>query len=135
MSDILVPVAAGELIDKLTILQLKLRNITDPSRLTNVQREYDALSAVAGKAIAQSAELDALTEELQTVNGHLWDVEDDIRACEARGDFGPAFVELARSVYRLNDRRADIKRRINVHTGSQLVEEKSYASWKAGNHG
>jgi hypothetical protein len=124
------PVAAGELIDKITILEIKKDRIKDAVKVGNVVHELEALRAVARDLNLSSAspeELTRLTVELRSVNEALWDVEDEIRLCEGRGDFGPRFVELARSVYRHNDRRAALKRQLNELLGSALVEEKSYA--------
>lgn len=129
MTEIMVPVSAGELLDKITILRLKSERIGDAARLVNVRRELELLEHVAAQSLAASAELDRLISDLQGVNARLWEIEDDIRECEARGDFGPAFVELARAVYITNDRRSGIKRQINLLLGSALVEEKSYAGY------
>jgi hypothetical protein len=125
--DILVPISVGELMDKITILEIKSERIKNPSQLENIARELSALRAVR---IGEIARLDVLSAELKRVNARLWDVEDDIRDCDARGDFGDAFVELARAVYRLNDERARIKKAINVASGSRLQEEKSYKSFQ-----
>lgn len=126
-----VPVSAGELIDKLTILELKLARIADAGARANVAREHAALSGVAA-TLPEAPGLAVLRADLAAVNARLWDIEDAIRGHEARGDFGPGFVSLARSVYRENDRRAALKRRINTALGSELVEEKSYADWGGG---
>jgi hypothetical protein len=123
-----VEVSAGELIDKITILQIKSERIADPAKLANVRRELAVLAAVRDREVAPSAELAGLADELRQLNEALWQVEDDIRDCERRQDFGPRFVELARSVYRHNDRRSALKRRINDLLGSRLIEEKSYPS-------
>ncbi|MBT8410744.1 MAG: hypothetical protein KJP02_02960 [Octadecabacter sp.] len=123
---ILVPTAPGELIDKLTILQLKSERITDAAKVANVRVEMVALMETADRHIAKSAELDALWEDLYRINADLWVIEDDIRACEAAKDFGAEFVRLARAVYVTNDRRADVKKKINLLLGSALIEEKSY---------
>lgn len=128
MTDIMVPIAPGELIDKLTILRLKAELIADPSKRANVIVEQTALQAVADSALPESADLVALWEGLYQINAALWQIEDDIRACEANDDFGPEFIRLARAVYRTNDKRADIKKEINLLLGSALVEEKSYVS-------
>jgi hypothetical protein len=125
---ILVPVSAGELLDKIAILRIKAARIADPARLANIRRELEALEAVAAREVAPDPALDPLLAELRAVNEALWDIEDAIRDRDAAGDFGPAFVALAQSVYRRNDRRAAIKRAINDLTGSALVEEKSYAA-------
>jgi hypothetical protein len=132
MDDILVPTSPGELIDKLTILRLKSERIADPARLANVRHEKAVLDAAARAHLPDSAELAALWEELYRINAALWQIEDDIRDCERGGDFGPRFIELARSVYRTNDRRAAVKKRINEALGSALVEEKSYADYEGG---
>jgi Family of unknown function (DUF6165) len=125
MSAILIPVSAGELVDKITILRVKAERI-DAAKRANVQKELALLEAVASERLAASPVLDGLIAELFAVNAALWDIEEGKRDCERRGDFGPGFVELARAVYRENDRRAAIKRRINDLTGSEIVEEKSY---------
>lgn len=122
----IIEVAAGELIDKITILEIKTERIADAAKLANVRAELETLNASRDAALATSPELDRLTAELKSVNRRLWVIEDDIRDCERAGDFGPRFIQLARSVYRTNDVRADLKRRINLLLGSRLVEEKSY---------
>ena len=126
---ITVEVAPGELIDKITILEIKLERMTDAAKLANVRIERDTLVAARDAAVPASSDLDALTAELKTINESLWEIEDDIRACERGKDFGARFVELARSVYFTNDRRSDVKRKINALLGSRLVEEKSYAAY------
>jgi hypothetical protein len=126
MTDLLVPVSAGELLDKIAILRIKAERISDQSKVENVKRELSALESVAARAIHGSPALSALESDLKTVNEALWEIEDDIRERDAQGDFGPDFVRLAQAVYRTNDRRAAIKRNINRLTGSALVEEKSY---------
>jgi hypothetical protein len=122
---ILIPVSAGELVDKITILKVKAARI-DAAKRPNVTKELELLEAVAARELQNVPGLAALTAELEAVNAALWDVEDGKRDCERRKDFGPAFVELARKVYQENDRRAAIKRRINEAAGSDLMEEKSY---------
>ncbi len=124
------PVSWGELIDKITILEIKARRLTAPAALANVQRELAALRAVEAQ-LTPDPELASLKAELTRVNTALWEIEDDIREKEAASDFGPAFVELARAVYRTNDLRAALKRDINRVTGSELVEEKSYSGYGA----
>jgi hypothetical protein len=118
-----VPVSWGELIDKITILEIKAERLTDPAALANVRRE---LAALAPHAPAADARLPALRAALSEVNAALWDIEDRIREKEAVADFGADFVELARAVYRQNDRRAALKRQISLALGSDLIEEKSY---------
>jgi tetratricopeptide (TPR) repeat protein len=124
-----IEVAPGELIDKITILQIKDQRIHDPAKLTNVRTELATLVAARDNAIDPSRELDELTAALKQVNEALWQIEDEIRVCERQNDFGPRFIELARAVYHENDRRAALKRQINDLLGSRLIEEKSYVSY------
>lgn len=126
---ITVPVSVGEVVDKFTILEIKSERISDSEKLRNVANELDALRPLVSGGVFDSAELVALTDGLRAVNGELWDIEDDIRAEEAAGRFGERFIELARAVYVTNDRRAELKKKINLATGSQLVEEKSYEDY------
>ena len=121
-----IEIAPGELIDKITILEIKTERIADPAKLANVRIELDTLAKSRDAALAPSETLIDLTAALKTVNEALWEIEDDIRDCERTNDFGPKFIELARSVYITNDKRAALKRDINAHLGSELVEEKSY---------
>ena len=123
---LLVPISVGELLDKISILEIKAAAIGDPAKQANVRRELAALEAVRTREVAAFPELPALYAELKSVNQALWRIEDEIRDCERGGEFGQRFIELARDVYRINDRRAVLKRRINELTGSDLVEEKSY---------
>lgn len=123
-----VPVSAGEVIDKITILEIKAARLADPDQRGNAATELAALTDAAA-AIPASEALQALRRDLRAVNETLWQIEDDIRGCERDGDFGPRFVDLARSVYRTNDRRAALKRAINLLTGSVLIEEKSYKAY------
>ena len=129
MSVILIPGSPGELIDKITILEIKFEKILDVSKRMNVGRELEALSISLEQNIIISTELAALKLNLKKVNEVLWDIEDDIRSCERKTDFGPIFVKLARSVYFQNDRRAALKKEINVRLGSDIIEEKSYAKY------
>jgi hypothetical protein len=124
-----VPISTGELLDKISILEIKLDRIADRAKQENVSRELTLLMDVR-RALPQSSKLDSLAADLKSVNESLWDVEDAIRDCERRHEFGPAFIELARSVYRHNDRRAAIKRQINELLGSRLIEEKAYAPYE-----
>lgn len=130
MTYVLVPTAPAELIDKLTILRLKTENISDPAKLANVRHEKAVLEKIAHEAIAPSDALTGLWNELYRINGDLWAIEDDLRACEARGDFGAGFIGLARAVYVTNDDRARVKKAINLLLGSDLIEEKSYTAYK-----
>ena len=126
MDDILVPTAPGELIDKLTILRLKSERISDAAKLTNVAHERKVLQDIADQTLPESKKLGLLWETLYQINASLWVIEDDIRECEARHDFGAEFIRLARAVYQTNDRRAAVKKQINLLLGSAIVEEKSY---------
>ena len=125
---ILSPTSLGELVDKLTILEIKSDRISDQDKLRNITKELDALSNTLSDAVPleRRAELESFQIELKSVNLKLWIIEDEIRNCERTKDFGATFIELARSVYFTNDLRADIKKRINLRFGSSLVEEKSY---------
>jgi hypothetical protein len=124
-----VPVSWGELVDKITILQIKSDRMTDAGKLANVRKELTLLTGKLGDHAAV-AEVSRLTKELYDVNAALWDIEDHIRDCENAGDFGEKFVTLARSVYITNDKRSELKREINAVLGSELVEEKSYQKYK-----
>lgn len=123
----LAPVSWGELLDKITILEIKVARIAAAPARANVARELSLLQAIAAPALAR-ADLAPPLEQLRRVNAALWNIEDAIRLKEAQQDFGAGFVALARSVYRTNDERAAIKRSINNLLGSALVEEKSYAA-------
>jgi hypothetical protein len=124
---ILVEVGAGELLDKITILEIKGQRFKDADKLAHVRRELAALSEARERSLGGLA-LEDLEAELKTLNEQLWDVEEDLRRLEAAGEFGDRFVALARSVYHQNDRRAEVKRAINERTGSRLVEQKSYST-------
>jgi tetratricopeptide (TPR) repeat protein len=123
---LLVEVSAGELLDKITILQIKKDRLKKPEQLRSVQAELAVLTAAWERAVRRTAELEQLTAELRAVNEALWEVEDALRDCERAQDFGEHFVELARRVYRTNDRRSALKRQVNDLLGSRLREEKSY---------
>jgi hypothetical protein len=123
---ILLEVGPGELIDKITILQIKSERMTDAAKLKNVRYELDVLEKARRENMPETAELTKLHAELKAINESLWVIEDDIRDCEGQKDFGPKFIELARAVYITNDKRAAVKKQINILTGSAIVEEKSY---------
>lgn len=128
-----IEVSNGEIIDKYTILEIKLSEIKDEQKLKNVQHEYDVLTPNVEQiydACKDKNELKKLHNDLLDVNKKLWKIEDDIRECERANDFGQTFVDLARAVYYTNDDRSDVKKEINVFTGSDLVEEKSYEDYK-----
>lgn len=124
-----VEVSPGELIDKITILEIKSERIADPDKLANVRHELELLRGIRAAQLSEDAELARLAGELKQVNETLWQIEDDIRDCERAKDFGPRFVELARSVYRANDRRAALKREVGELFGGAIVEEKSYSEY------
>jgi hypothetical protein len=122
-----VPIATGELIDKITILEIKAARLTDAAKSANVRAELTLLCQRRDAGLPSDPALDVLAARLKAVNERIWDLEDEIRECERRQDFGHAFVTVARSIYRTNDERAAVKREINLATGSKLIEEKSYA--------
>ena len=130
MSLISVPVSHGELIDKITILEIKAAHMRDAGKLANVRAELDLLNTNWSANAASKIDIVAERAQLKAVNEALWDIEDRIRLKEKAQAFDAEFVELARSVYVRNDERAAIKRAINLKLGSQLVEEKSYADYK-----
>lgn len=123
---VMIEISPGELIDRITILELKAERLASAAARANVAAELAGLVAARDAALPACESADALSEVLAAVNADLWTVEDDLRACEARGDFGAGFVALARSVYRLNDRRAALKRDLNDLFGARLREEKSH---------
>jgi hypothetical protein len=123
-----VEISNGELLDKFSILEIKMGNITKPSKLANVENEYRELTSDCTNLLRDS-KISSLYAELKSINQKLWVIEDDIRDCERSKDFGPQFVSLAREVYFTNDDRARIKKEINLASGSSLVEEKSYQDY------
>ena len=124
----LVPVSIGELFDKISILEIKWERIPDPDKQANIAREREVLSNAAAE-LPQPEGLTELRTALREVNEKLWEIEDEIRLCEKHQEFGPRFVELARSVYITNDQRSQIKRDINTLCGSELIEEKGYEEY------
>ena len=125
-----INISYGELLDKLTILRIKAERITDPVKLENVRHELAELDACWQKAAAKlDAGVDEQITELKSINEQLWDIEDAIRDREKASLFDDEFIRLARSVYVTNDRRADVKKQINLTLGSDLVEEKSYSDY------
>jgi hypothetical protein len=121
-----IEVSNGEIIDKLTIIQIRLERIKDKAKLINLQKEYDELSNSASGILSTS---DDLFKLLYAVNKELWDIEDHIRDLERKKDFGKDFISTAREVYIKNDRRSELKREINIKTSSGLIEEKSYEKY------
>jgi len=124
-----VPVSVGELVDKLTILDIKVERIADDAKRANVAHEQALLRETVAREVPASPELDGLVAALKQANEALWDIEDEIRDLERNRDFGARFVELARAVYITNDRRAAIKKEVNLLVGSDIVEEKSYKAY------
>ncbi len=129
LSSVTVDISPGELLDKITILEIKSARMTDALKLENVRYELTLLRKTWEISVDTPASLEDFESELKSVNEQLWEIEDAIRVCEANQDFGPKFVKLARSVYTTNDRRAEIKRQINTMLGSAIVEEKSYTKY------
>ena len=123
-----VEISNGELLDKFSILEIKIGNITDPAKLVNIENEYRELTSDCTDLLRNST-ISSLYAELKSINQKLWVIEDDIRDCERSKDFGPQFVSLAREVYFTNDERARVKKENNLASGSSLVEEKSYQAY------
>ena len=124
-----IDVSVGEIMDKLTILEIKAEKIQDEAKLANVRKERDSLLPVISQPAYQTDEVKQLVAKLKSINLKLWGIEDDIRLKEADKAFDEGFIELARSVYFTNDERAAVKKQINLATGSELVEEKSYEDY------
>ena len=132
MSEILVPVSFGELLDKIAILQIKSERMSDDAKLANVRNELSALDATWGQHPASKQDIAGLRADLKAVNERLWVIEDDIRLQEKAQAFDAEFVRLARAVYFENDIRARVKKDINLALGSAYVEEKSYQDYGTG---
>ena len=126
-----VELPVGELLDKISILQIKAERIVDPSKLENINKELDVLISLWKDSTYSNNNLESETNELKAINEELWAIEDKIRDKERNRVFDKGFIELARAVYITNDKRADIKRIINSKTGSELTEEKSYSDYSA----
>ena len=130
MTDVMtVPVSFGEVLDKITILEIKSERIDDPEKLQNIRRELDELNRVWNSTVPEPERVSEQRRALKAINEELWEIEDAIREQEAAGDFGERFIELARSVYITNDKRAAVKKEVNLALGSTLVEEKSYRDY------
>jgi hypothetical protein len=129
MSTIHVPVSPGELIDKITILQIKSARIADPVKVANVRNELTQLEQTWRESPFSTSDVDAEWAALRRINEKLWDVEDQLRDKERARTFDQEFIDLARAVYFTNDERATVKREINTKLGSKIVEEKSYAAY------
>jgi peptidoglycan hydrolase CwlO-like protein len=124
-----IELSVGELLDKISILQIKAERIVDPSKLENINKELDVLMSLWKDSAYSNNNLESETNELKAINEELWAIEDKIRDKERNRVFDKGFIELARAVYITNDKRADIKRIINSKTGSELIEEKSYSNY------
>ena|SRR5680860_836894 len=132
MTDVIkVPVSFGEVLDKITILEIKSERIKDEAKLNNVKLELGELNATWSEAVSDPSAIAPLRQQLKAVNEELWVIEDDIRDQEADQNFGARFIELARAVYVTNDKRAALKKDINLALGSRFVEEKSYQDYTA----
>ena len=129
MSLIAVPVSYGELIDKITILEIKSERIADERKLVNVRHELELLESTWSDASSEAHDISDARARLKAVNEELWEIEDDIRIKESKREFDDRFIQFARAVYVTNDKRANIKKEINLALGSELVEEKSYEDY------
>ncbi len=129
MNEVMTPISFGELIDKITILEIKSERITDEAKLKNIRYELGLLSSVWQQHNNDKTDISPQWKALREINSKLWVIEDDIRDLERGGDFGEPFIALARAVYLTNDERSNVKRDINLALGSTVVEEKSYANY------
>ena len=129
MNTINTPVSPGEVLDKITILEIKAKNISNPEKLNNVNLELNILQKTWDEHVDKSDEINDLKQQLKIVNQDLWDIEDNIRIKESKREFDEEFIQIARSVYVENDKRAAVKKAVNVLLGSELVEEKSYEDY------
>jgi transcriptional regulator of nitric oxide reductase len=129
MDNILVPVSPGEVLDKITILEIKAERMTDPEKVANVRVELELLRATWERSVTEDETVRKLHDQLKEINESLWVIEDDIRDKERAGEFDERFIDLARSVYFTNDKRSELKKQLNLHLGSQIIEEKSYQDY------
>ena len=126
---ILTEISAGELLDKMTILEIKLDKIRDKKNLLEISKEYESLKETKKSNIKLTKDLENLIIQLKEINLKLWDIEDKTRICEKKKDFGQTFIDLSRSVYLNNDKRANIKSKINKMLGSNIKEVKQYVNY------
>lgn len=126
-----VAVSPGEVLDKITILEIKSERISEPAKLANVKHELELLRHTWQQSVSQDEVVKQLHTKLKSINAALWDIEDDIRAKELAGEFDQQFIDLARSVYVTNDQRAAAKKELNIHLGSEIIEEKSYKDYQS----
>jgi len=129
MDNIHVPVSPGEVLDKITILEIKSERMTDPEKVANVRIELALLQETWAGAVSRDQVIDDLHDQLKKINETLWEIEDDIRDKERVKEFDERFIELARQVYFTNDRRSQVKKELNLHLGSLIIEEKSYQDY------
>jgi len=129
MENILVPVSPGEVLDKITILEIKSERIRDEEKLVNVRRELKLLQDTWSENVTEDKVIRELHAQLKEINEALWEIEDAIRDEEREKSFESRFIELARSVYFTNDRRSRVKKELNIHLGSEIIEEKSYQEY------
>lgn len=129
MEQILVPVSPGEVLDKITILEIKSERMDDEAKLRNVRRELELLNRKWAEAVSKDETVLRIHAELKRINEALWEIEDDIRDKERLAEFDERFIQLARSVYFTNDKRAAAKKELNLHLGSDIIEEKSYQDY------
>jgi hypothetical protein len=129
MDNIKVSVSPGEVLDKITILEIKSERMTDPEKVANVGVELALLKETWNDTIRDTEEIQKLHAQLKKINEALWEIEDDIRDKERAKEFDKRFIELARAVYVTNDRRSEVKKRLNLHLGSEIIEEKSYKDY------
>jgi len=129
MDNIHVPVSPGEVLDKITILEIKSERISDPEKVANVRVELALLQETWNKLISNDDTIQGLHAQLKKINEALWEIEDDIRDKERAKEFDDRFIELARAVYVTNDRRSEVKKQLNLHLGSEIIEEKSYQDY------
>lgn len=129
MDNMQVPVSPGEVLDKITILEIKSERMSDPDKVANVRRELALLRETWAQAVTEDDVIRRLHAELKEINETLWDIEDHIRDKERAREFDERFIELARSVYFTNDRRSEVKKQLNLHLGSRIIEEKSYQDY------
>ena len=131
MEQIQVPVSPGELLDKITILEIKSERMSDAAKLANVRLELSILNATWSASVSSDTTIERIHANLKRINEALWEIEDDIRDKERAGEFDEGFIALARAVYVTNDQRAAAKKELNLHLGSDIVEEKSYADYSS----
>jgi len=129
MENIQVPVSPGEVLDKITILEIKSERMSDPAKVANVRVELALLQETWAQSVTVDSVIQDLHDQLKLINEALWEIEDDIRDKERQKEFDGQFIELARQVYFTNDRRSQVKKELNLHLGSQIVEEKSYQDY------